>query len=639
MQDIDKLIEHIRYEQVVLFVGSGFSYSAGAPTASDIVEAIKKDCPEIMRIGLPEVAEEYYQRNGEDRTSLIELVRNLFPEKALNNGLQQKLAKIPHIHTIFTTNYDSYLEDAYGNRAKIIRNDRDIAKENADVELYKLHGDFQSLDSLIIKRSDYDYFFAQNPNPLMWAQLKTAMLNSHILFMGYSIDDSNVYRIITEMETVCTSGLKKMYMVAPTADEYKYQRLKKHNVSWIQSTAEEFLPYLEKQLMDSIFTDYRHKKISSKTFSDFCHNYDVSPQMEEFPESNSVVNIHGYRGTTLKESIKFTISGKNNPMSEWNLEDGNSIMEDGPFKGKQAIEIPSSKLSFLECRVNGLLANSLQDTKTLFVMPLPERFSTKVIIPSRNFIDTLEGTRIRTGSKQMSYIFDFGFCSFKLIVRLKSQDDMGMLFNFTINIELNEYYISQSQALHWVEIIDALGKQEHVLFKNILDCDIVLDDVSDFPYLHLKDYFEMVRDIELKSGVLFSKYHNFTPSLYERAKRLLHWLNKEELYYKDSTEQDITITFDENDELVNMNEKMMKGEWGLMLNRASSKIVFNEHEFVIEYDYVIYDHCHIVSCERESNGNVILKAHNNSLVYREILSSTDLVPDHNHQFIAIDIVK
>ena len=42
-KDLERLIKYIRKEDVAIFIGSGFSFKAGAPHVCDIIEAILKE--------------------------------------------------------------------------------------------------------------------------------------------------------------------------------------------------------------------------------------------------------------------------------------------------------------------------------------------------------------------------------------------------------------------------------------------------------------------------------------------------------------------------------------------------------------------------------------------------------------------
>ena len=55
--DKEKLFARIRNEKVTLFIGSGFSLAAGAPSARQIISALKNVHPDIEKNELKDVAE------------------------------------------------------------------------------------------------------------------------------------------------------------------------------------------------------------------------------------------------------------------------------------------------------------------------------------------------------------------------------------------------------------------------------------------------------------------------------------------------------------------------------------------------------------------------------------------------------
>ena len=116
-KELERLIKYIRKEDVALFIGSGFSFKAGAPHAYDIIEAILKE-------GGEEFASENKDKNLRDvsesfvdfcdgRNDLISLLGRLFSFEIKDTSDQELIRKIPHFKTIFTTNYDTLLENAY----------------------------------------------------------------------------------------------------------------------------------------------------------------------------------------------------------------------------------------------------------------------------------------------------------------------------------------------------------------------------------------------------------------------------------------------------------------------------------------------------------------------------------------------
>lgn len=205
MTDFKELIERIRKEEVTLFIGSGFSLKAGGPKSSVLVESIlshmkedEKSC--LSGQQLDYVSEEFEQLYGRD--SLLKIIEKEmnFDRKDMTD--HEDLPLIPHFHRIITTNYDTLLEDAYGtNNCYVVRNTNDCVNLPSDItQIFKIHGDFVEKDNIIITKDDYTDFFTHKRNPLLWDLIQTELLTKDILFIGYSLEDSNVFEIIKKTE-------------------------------------------------------------------------------------------------------------------------------------------------------------------------------------------------------------------------------------------------------------------------------------------------------------------------------------------------------------------------------------------------------------------------------------------------------
>lgn len=634
--DIERLFLKIREEKVTLFIGSGFSLYGGAPKAIDIEKALKSDCPVIESKGLPQVAEEYIQRHSDERTELLQILRKLIPSTAIDDTYQKILTRIPHFRTIFTTNYDSFLEDAYGSLCKIIREDKDFCQCENNVTIFKLHGDFQSPNRILITNSDYNSYFKNQTNSLMWDQLRVSMLSSTILFIGYSIDDPNVYEIIKDMETLTNKRLNEMFMVSPSTEDYKFNRLKKHNVTWIKSTGEELLPLLEKNIINNIFSDFRHKTVSERTFVEFCHIHNLNPAIKEFEKKNAVLSIAGYNGKPVQTQIKFTVENLDKRHLDFDLESDGPILDEGPLKGKYALSIPSASLKTFESRANGVLTEDLKDIKNLYLIPVPKAINTHVYVPSRGFIGTLEGKQIRTGRTKLTYIFDLDICELRLSLNFMCKDTRE--FKVNIHIEMHETYSRQSEALHWIELVDAIVSGEIIKMPEIIDADLFVEK-SENPFIKHKQYYQFVQEIELKSGAYFKQYYNCTPDRYSQAAILVSWLRQEEAYGKITQEdQDFTITFEREEDLPQLDQLDKNQEFSLILRKSAIDIIFNDYSFHINYDYTIVDNCQLIGLEKQDN-QWALKLHNKIPIVRELFSSEDKMPFVNRpNFVAIDII-
>lgn len=636
--DKEKLFARIRNEKVTLFIGSGFSLSAGAPSANAIVETIKTVCPEIQKTELKDVAEEYVQRNDDNKDKLINLIQGLFPVKAKCNDNQRALTLLPHIKQIFTTNYDSYIEDAYADKCHVIREEKDLADCNPDVtQIYKLHGDFVRKEDIIITQSDYDAFFDGKKNSLIWDPLKLAMLSTHVVFVGYSLDDSNIFGILRKIENLCNGSTKEMYLISPLTEAYKANRLGKHNVRWIQSTAEVFLQELEQNIKDNIFDDYRKKKVSPSTFIEFCHIHNINPDIRENEQSNEVVRLQGYAGKSLDRQI--SVKATYNPLAKFDLEKTGPIKLPG-FKDEiYAIKVPMTEILSFESRANGIKELGLGDITNFYIVPAPETQRVNIRIPSRNFIGGIDCRKLRTGTKQVTFTFDFDICVFKLIINLEHYHENGLM-NIHVHTQMNDVYKSQENALHWIEVIDALYSGETVIFTELPGVQIHLSDVDDYPKGKYKEYYTYVREIELKGNVSFSQYNNYTPKRYEQAKRLACWLNEKILSYEiDPNNRDIVFTIDIVDSDCELVKAKKNNKWALALNRETKPFDFNGHTFCIPYDYVLYGDCSVIEKEPLQNNMIRLTLRNNTGSYQEILSSSPKFGDEPEMDVIMADVK
>lgn len=102
---------------------------------------------------------------------------------------------------ILTTNYDSFIEDSYNvdSRDKITKyiGQKGFFNSTYDyAELYKLHGCIESPNDIVITENDYNNF--EQNSVLISAKIISMMMTSPIIFIGYSLTDINVRKIIRE---------------------------------------------------------------------------------------------------------------------------------------------------------------------------------------------------------------------------------------------------------------------------------------------------------------------------------------------------------------------------------------------------------------------------------------------------------
>lgn len=103
------------------------------------------------------------------------------------------------ISAIITTNYDDFIENYIFNKDLTVfsRQEELFSNESFNIsELYKIHGSVSDAESIIITESDYDKF--QKSRKLFIAKMLILFTESPIIFLGYSLTDENIKRIIID---------------------------------------------------------------------------------------------------------------------------------------------------------------------------------------------------------------------------------------------------------------------------------------------------------------------------------------------------------------------------------------------------------------------------------------------------------
>lgn len=224
LPDWKGLLEHFAKE----IRNDEFSYSAYENKAS------KMECPVGL---LPKVAEliqadydEKWFENKQIRTvnqELMEQIKEgLSPFKAelanyikekccINSEYDSEIAMLSalsdkNIAGVITTNYDSFLEDHFSGYTKYVGQKELIFSAIQGVaEIFKIHGSIEKPESLVINEQDYIAF--ENNSKYLAAKLMTIFMEYPIIFMGYSISDSNIQNIIKSIvECLDAEQLKKI---------------------------------------------------------------------------------------------------------------------------------------------------------------------------------------------------------------------------------------------------------------------------------------------------------------------------------------------------------------------------------------------------------------------------------------------
>ncbi|MBN2733859.1 MAG: SIR2 family protein [Methanomicrobiaceae archaeon] len=99
---------------------------------------------------------------------------------------------------IITTNYDLLLEHIFPNYKVYIGQENLLFSETHKIgEIYKIHGCCSKPNSLVLCENDYQNF--NEKSQYLAAKLMTIFVEHPVIFMGYSINDTNIQNIISSI--------------------------------------------------------------------------------------------------------------------------------------------------------------------------------------------------------------------------------------------------------------------------------------------------------------------------------------------------------------------------------------------------------------------------------------------------------
>ncbi len=196
----DELITSIREGQTLLFAGAGLSMGLKLPSWAELIAHLASELGYDAEVfgGLGDNLQlaEFYKIKKTSLGSLRSWLDRKWHEDESQVDFSRSHQAIINLKfpTIYTTNYDRWLEIAFDrrkiNRVKIA-NVGDFAQDRRGaVEIVKLHGDFDDDESLVLTEESYfERLSFESPLDL---KLRADIIGKSVLFIGYGMADVNV---------------------------------------------------------------------------------------------------------------------------------------------------------------------------------------------------------------------------------------------------------------------------------------------------------------------------------------------------------------------------------------------------------------------------------------------------------------
>ena len=137
---------------------------------------------------------------------------------------------------VITTNYDQMVENLFAGFQVFVGQETLLFSATQGIaEIYKIHGCCQHPESLIINQKDYDSF--EEKKAYLAAKLLTIFVEHPIIFLGYSITDSNIESILKAI-TGCLSPenlnklQKRLIFIEYSSDPDTKPEVRGHSLSF-----------------------------------------------------------------------------------------------------------------------------------------------------------------------------------------------------------------------------------------------------------------------------------------------------------------------------------------------------------------------------------------------------------------------
>ena len=162
-------------------------------------------------------------------------IAELFSKLDFREDMADELRNLKKIRknvgSIITTNYDGLIEHIF-EFTKLIGNN--ILLSNPYGSVYKIHGCFENPEKIIITERDYLTF--DNKFELIRAQLLSLFIHNPIIFLGYSVGDDNIKKILktifsyVEPNSELATKIKNNFLLVEYGKEIDNELISEHDI-------------------------------------------------------------------------------------------------------------------------------------------------------------------------------------------------------------------------------------------------------------------------------------------------------------------------------------------------------------------------------------------------------------------------
>lgn len=203
-------------QAAAVFCGAGISRASGFVEWKGLLRDI------AIELGLEVEREsdlislaQYHLNHTRSRAVINRQIIQQFGEQAEPNANHALIAALP-INTIWTTNYDSLIEDGLRKAkrrvdVKSTPSSLAVTVPNRDITVYKMHGDISDPATAVVTREDYELYESTRSGFI--TQLRADLLAKTFLFVGFSFTDPNIEYVLARVRALHGESIRQHFCI------------------------------------------------------------------------------------------------------------------------------------------------------------------------------------------------------------------------------------------------------------------------------------------------------------------------------------------------------------------------------------------------------------------------------------------
>lgn len=622
LESIRRIKEASKNGKLVMFIGAGVSALSGYPNWGGLIEKLDLSSNKKEYYSDEEfltIPQKYYNSRG--HKEYYDIIKQTFDIELEPNFIHDEIFRLNPTH-IITTNYDNLIEKAITKKGlfyDVISRDRDVANTKSKNFIIKMHGEIKH-ENIVLKEEDFINY--DNNFKLIETMVKSIIASNLVVFVGYSIKEFNVKKILSWVKELQGDSFQPAYWLYTGNTKEKEDKVTKEDYDYYKGRGINIIDYNDlKVTTDKIEGYYKRYKLLLSSICDYEKNNEVENERGIEYLYNNLLPLNQLNRIRRKDLIEkigddYIIDDVGNIYKRYYnnkdkclnyIEEFNELYikitngEEVEYSNKEKYKLISTVL-----KKANILAYISRETDTY----LTYEFNDNNIVNSEyykfNYLDVNESTiKINKNAKE-DYIKAFN------LYKLGRYKEAYNLYSNIAIMSFEEknyllYYLSQVNR-YWIGKLIKVNKYlyEDIFVKQVIrdieNIDIEnlfnslpstfkndfkgFEDISNFKFIHnnlfnISDVSKKV-DYNRQSNVVEFGQTKLDSLLY-KTKEIIEFCNENYIIYDDSSEFKLLL----NDYIVTiLSEYSSKFNERLAINYTAELFGIKNKDNYIEIDYM-----------------------------------------------------